>query len=239
MSFAKFFDSNKTHVIELYSYSDESIEEMMHEIISGTDAGSILTDIYGQELRFVYVPQAPKFRQLLAEAKARGYTQSIVNLYEPNNISYLAFRLQHGDSILINAQSDIQNNLIAGYEAEELANILNEDLGLNKFLLKNLDVDSCMMGRIKSYRDELKRYLTTFQTITTYTDLCSVSKKNNNPSRIWIAEKKDWDIFYSENELNEKGTRIIEYTDAYMNQLKASSLNFEESELKKHDTLTA
>ncbi len=44
MSRAKFFKSNRTHVIELYCYSDEYTKQAHHEIISGADSGPVLTD---------------------------------------------------------------------------------------------------------------------------------------------------------------------------------------------------
>lgn len=191
----KFFTPNKTHVIELYCSSKEYIEQVGHEVISGTDAGSVLTEIFGQEIRFVYAPDADKFNRLLVEANSRGYTKPIINLYDPENIDFLLVRVNHGDSILINGQGDVPNQLIAGYDAEILADILKNDLGLKKFQLKNLDIDSCMMGRIASYRDELKRRLKCFQTITTYIDLCTVSRTENRLCRMWIEEKKTKIIF--------------------------------------------
>lgn len=51
----KFFTPNQTHVIELYSSGDKYIEQVEHEIISGSDAGPLLTEIFGQNVRFVYV----------------------------------------------------------------------------------------------------------------------------------------------------------------------------------------
>ncbi len=216
-----FFKSNRTHVIELYSHSNKFTEADEHEVLSGTDAGSILSEIFAQSVRFVYVPNPEKFSRLLNEAQKRNYKQLLINLYEPENVQYL--RVNPGDSILINGQGDIENELIAGYEAEELVDILDNDLDLKKIPLKNLDIDSCMMGRVESYRDELKSTLKNFQTITTYTDVCSVSKNNNVPCRLWIAEHKDKYVFYTESELNTRGTRIIEYTDTYKNLLDSAS----------------
>lgn len=220
MSRAKFFKSNRTHVIELYCYSDEYTEQVHHEIISGADSGPVLAKIYGQDVRFVYAPDSEKFNLVLNEARGRGYTHPIINLYEPDNIKCLLSRLSHGDSILISGQGDTLEQLIAGYDAEELVDILENDLELKEISLKNLDIDSCMMGRVESYRNKLKCLLKNFQTITTYTDLCTVSRNGEKPYRIWIEESESGDFFYTESELNKKGTRIIEYTDAYKNSLK-------------------
>lgn len=175
MSRAKFFKSNRTHVIELYCYSNEYAQQVNHEITSGADSGPLLTKIYGQDVRFIYAPDSEKFNLVLNEARKRNYNQPIINLYEPDNIKYLLSRLSHGDSILINGQGDIDKQLIAGRDAEELVDILENDLELKEISLKNLDIDSCMMGRVESYRHELKRHLKNFQTITTYTDLCTAS----------------------------------------------------------------
>ncbi|USQ15471.1 hypothetical protein J2N86_14620 (plasmid) [Legionella lytica] len=234
----KFFTPNQTHVIELYSSGDKYIEQVEHEIISGSDAGPLLTEIFGQNVRFVYVPDGEKFNGLLNEAKKREHTQSIINLYEPENTKYLLDRINPGDSILINAQGDIHNKLIAGYDAEELIDILENDLELEKIPLNNLDIDSCKMGRVKSYREELKAQLKNFQTITTYTDLCTASKRDNVPRRMWIEEDGEEHLFYDESELNKKGTRIIEYTDVYKNLMtniwKANPYNLHELDLSEN-----
>ncbi|MDR3503638.1 MAG: hypothetical protein P4L79_13760 [Legionella sp.] len=238
MSRSKFFTPNQTHVIELYSDSNKYIEQVEHEVISGTDAGSILTEIFGQNVRFVYTPDSEKFNRLVDEAKKRGDIQSIINLYEPENTQYLLSRINPNDSILINAQGDTKNKLIAGYDAEELIDIIENDLELKQISLKNLDIDSCRMGRVESYREELKSNLTNFQTITTYTDLCTASKRDNKARRVWIEENGDEHVFYPESELNKKGTRIIEYTDTYKSLLegawKANLDNLEEIDLSKH-----
>ncbi|HHI9464940.1 TPA: hypothetical protein ACU9KK_001230 [Legionella anisa] len=111
-------------------------------------------------------------------------------------------------------------------------------MGLKEISLKNLDIDSCMMGRVESYRDELKCHLKNFQTITTYTDLCTASRSSGKPYRMWIEERADGDFFYTESEINKKGTRIIEYTDTYKNLLKefwkANDNNPEEIDLSKY-----
>ncbi|HAT9879221.1 TPA: hypothetical protein JBE18_02875, partial [Legionella pneumophila subsp. pneumophila] len=151
---------------------------------------------------------------------------------------YLLSRLSHGDSILINGQGDIDKQLIAGRDAEELVDILENDLELKEISLKNLDIDSCMMGRVESYRHELKRHLKNFQTITTYTDLCTASQSGGVPYRMWIEQRADRDVFYTESDLNKKGTRIIEYTDTYKNSLKeiwkTNPYNLEEIDLSEY-----
>ncbi|RUR04668.1 hypothetical protein [Legionella sp. km772] len=219
MARAKFFKSNRTHVIELYCYSDQYPEQVDHELISGADAGTVLTTLYGQDVRFVYAPDAEKFTLILHEAKKRASTQMIINLYEPDNVNYLLSRVSPGDSILINAQGDTDAQLIAGYDAEELVDILLNDLELKKKPLKNLDLDACRMGRVVSYRNDLKKHLTNFQTLTTYTDLCTVSG-GELPCRMWIGESDAGDYFYTEAELDKKGSRITEYTDNYESSLK-------------------
>ncbi|HBD9333284.1 TPA: hypothetical protein KLD63_003348, partial [Legionella pneumophila] len=181
MSRSKFFKSNRTHVIELYCYSDEYAQQVNHEITSGADSGPLLTKIYGQDVRFIYAPDSEKFNLVLNEARKRNYNQPIINLYEPDNIKYLLSRLSHGDSILINGQGDIHKQLIAGRNAEELVDILENDLELKEISLKNLDIDSCRMGRVESYRHELKHHLKNFQTVTTYTDLCTASQRSGVP----------------------------------------------------------
>lgn len=152
MTRVKFFKSNRTHVIELYCYSDEYTQQVRHEIVSGADSGAILAELYGQAVRFVYAPDCEKFNLILKEAKARGYTRPIINLYEPDNIKCLLSQLSPGDSILINGQGDTDEQLIAGRSAEELVDLLENDLELKEIPLINLDIDSCMMGRVKSYR---------------------------------------------------------------------------------------
>ncbi|HAT4398200.1 TPA: hypothetical protein I9259_000924 [Legionella pneumophila] len=238
MSRSKFFKSNRTHVIELYCYSNEYAEQVNHEITSGADSGPLLTKIYGQDVRFIYAPDSEKFNLVLNEARKRNYNQPIINLYEPDNIKYLLSRLSHGDSILINGQGDIHKQLIAGRNAEELVDILENDLELKELSLKNLDIDSCRMGRVESYRHELKHHLKNFQTVTTYTDLCTASQRGGVPYRMWIEERADRDVFYTESDLNKKGTRIIEYTDTYKNSLKeiwkTNPYNLEEIDLSDH-----
>lgn len=50
--------------------------------------------------------------------------------------------------------------------------------------------------------------------------------------------KSGWRFFYTESEINKKGTRIIEYTDTYKNLLKefwkANDNNPEEIDLSKY-----
>ena len=220
----KFFPEpvvNKTHVIELYAEKDKyDSEQFKHEIISGTDAGTLLTAIYEQDVRFVYVSDPAKMKSIVAEAKKRNYTQSIINLYEPEDVeNFFSPRINNGDTILINAQFDSDNDLVAGYEAEDLIALLLEDLELENKKLANLDMDTCMLGRVKSYRDELRNKLNNFQRIITYTELCSVSP--NGPRRIWIRETEDEEfIFYNENQLDKEKIRIIEHTTAYVTELK-------------------
>lgn len=209
MSRSKFFKSNRTHVIELYCYSDEYAQQVNHEITSGADSGPLLTKIYGQDVRFIYAPDSEKFNLVLNEARKRNYNQPIINLYEPDNIKYLLSRLSHGDSILINGQGDIHKQLIAGRNAEELVDILENDLELKEISLKNLDIDSCRMGRVESYRHELKHHLKNFQTVTTYTDLCTASQRSGVPYRMWIEERADRDVFYTESDLNKKGPALL------------------------------
>ncbi len=238
MSKYKFFKENRTHVIELYCYSNEYTDQVDHEIISGADSGPVLTEKYGQDVRFIYAPDQEKFNLVINEARKRGYSQQIINLYDPDNVQYLLSRLIQGDSILISGQGEIHEQLIAGRTAEELVDILKNDLNLKQIPLKNLDIDSCMMGRVKSYRDELKYHLKNFQTITTYTDLCTTTRRNGFPYRMWIEENEEGTIFYSENELKQKGSCIIEYTDTYKNLLKeiwkAAPDNPEEIDLSEY-----
>ena len=47
---------NKTHVIELYCYSDEYTDEVQHEITSGGEIGTDLVEIFKQNVRFIYAP---------------------------------------------------------------------------------------------------------------------------------------------------------------------------------------
>ena len=225
---------NKTHVIELYCYSDEYPDQVLHEIISGTEAGSILTSLYRQDVRFIYVPDQEKFQRVIQDAQDRGYQQTIINLYEPENTPLLLAQVKEGDSLLIIGQGDLDQGLIAGRDASDLADIIRNDLELKKIPLQNLDIHSCMMGRMADYRNELLGRIKNFQTITTYTELCSVS--SNQMCRIWISE--DAIDFYKENELNEKGIRITEYTHAYKRSLieawRANPDNPEEIDLSEH-----
>lgn len=235
----KFFPEtvvNKTHVIELYAEKDKyDSKQVKHEIISGTDAGTLLTAIYEQDVRFVYVSDPEKMESILAEAMKRGYTQSIINLYEPEDVEeFFSSRINNGDTILINAQFDSDNELVAGYEAEDLIDLLLEDLELKNKKLANLDIDTCMLGRVKSYRDELRNKLNNFQKITTYTELCSVSP--DGPRRIWIRETEDEEfIFYKENQLDKEKIRIIEHTTTYVTELKkAWAVNPEDIDLSDY-----
>ncbi|MCL9685605.1 hypothetical protein [Legionella maioricensis] len=218
-----FSRQNKTHVIEFYSYSDEySREQITHEVISGANAGSILSAIYGQNIRFVYAPDNEKYQLVLKEAETRGYKQTIINLYEPNQLHHLLSRIKPGDSILINGQGDIDKELIAGRDAEELTDILLDEFRLKDIQLNNLDIDSCLMGRVESYRNVLKSLLKNFQTITTYTELCSVSSGGDQLFRMWIKKKSEGYSFYKEDEINGGEIRITEYTDFYRALLKES-----------------
>lgn len=42
-----------------------------------------------------------------------------------------------------------------------------------------------------------------------------LTEAEDKPRRVWIEGNEDEPIFYKEKELDEKGTRIIDYTDAY------------------------
>lgn len=179
-----FNKTNNTHVIELYCDSDKYQDQVRHEIISGADSGPILAALYGQDVRFVYAPDYEKFDLILEEAKKRGYKQTLVNLYEPDNVTLLLCRINPGDSILINGQADISKGLIAGLDAEDLIDLLDNDLELAEIPLCNLDIDSCKMGRFKSFHQTLMNELKNFQTITTYTELCSATGGlEDSPSR--------------------------------------------------------
>ncbi|NNM59435.1 MAG: hypothetical protein HKM04_06420 [Legionellales bacterium] len=204
---------NSIHVIEFYSYTDEQYtpEQIEHEIVSGTNAGSVLTAIYQQDVRFIYAPDQ-KEELVLKEAENRGYSQQIVNLYEPSNVSFFSSRIKPGDSVLINGLGDPEEGVVAGYNAVELIDILQEELMLKNKQLKNLDIDSCLMGRNAAFCNECISKLSVFQTITTYTELCSVSYRNSQPSRLWIEEIDKQFNFYTEDEIDKKGIRKIGYT---------------------------
>jgi hypothetical protein len=181
-------DSQRTHVIELYAYSDEYPKQITSEIIANTDAGIVLTEIYKQEERLIYAPDSVMWQKIIAESTTRKSTQKLLNLTEMNNLHNFLGKIKKGDSLILIAQGDLENGLVAGRDAASLAEILSEDLELKNKGLNELELHSCGIGQLNAFRKELILELetTTFKTLITYTLLCSVGKKENTPYRLWI-----------------------------------------------------
>lgn len=204
----------KTHVIELYCDSGTYSDHLEHEIVTGAEDGSALATLYGQNVRFIYA-DVYKHQKVIDASRNTGYEFKIINLYFPDDVDFLLSRINPGDSVLIHAQGDPEQGLIAGKNAEDFAEILLSEFELKDHKLENLDIYSCNMGRVEPFRNVLRERLTNFQTITTYTELCSVGLDEDGlVERVWLKTNEDGTIkqSYRENNVYEEGVRIIEST---------------------------
>ena len=137
----------KSIVIELYSPDETCHAAIKRELSTNFEIGNEFRKKAQQATRFIYA--------LNEEIDDEINDQSVINVADEHGLHVFSKEIKSGDSLIIVAQGDINQQRVAGCTANELVEILHEDLELDLNTLKSVELFAANMGDCEQFRKKL------------------------------------------------------------------------------------
>ena len=219
----------KQIVIELYSTFETDENALSHELIANGEAGAGLRKANNQKQHFVYA---------LNELTSHKLNPKTINLADEQGLAVFSSFIRPGDSIIIIAQGNKDEQKIAGYNAEDFIELLHVDLELAD--LQSIELFAANMGFCSEFREIVSSKLRGAEELVTYK---AVPTANLNFVGAYIEDITDENEQVGLDSDDEEGTGYESDNDSddLTPQLRFVSIQHpnEFNELKAIDKITA